>query len=724
MERDFEYTNILKHRVGGGAVAGLSLLFLIAESPVLVIFGLMGGMAGLAYTLATCTLEGPIKRSEGRLEAELRTLAARQDKVKKERDRVKAELALLEAHAAKMKSDAETLKANVKTQFDTDIKAARKALAQEFRDKGDDLAADYARKVKSLEDEKLDRIKFHKARLIGDNAQLFKRCEELESLLEQRDEYLKREFNRRLESYGNAYEEMQKAIMAQGATVGEARAAFEAQYQALIDERDRLAQEVRRLRAPKRFRRSTDNDLRGNKILDFFKKKGVLLEGEDWEARFNHTDYYLYPMPNVSFEDVKKHLVDMQVSLGFITMPKLSAESGCIKLTVKVDNKPTAIEIPQTSLKRVEKTVDLANHLRIVGPSGSGKSTWLDNVIWLGINLWPQANHTILDPKYPFTEWSNIKPDFKNDECVTKIQEIGLSMAERFSEANKVADAYGADSDEFSRYLDALSYELFVIDEAQDLYRRAKKCDRTLGNRKNELANGVRDSLLECLNVGRALKVKSYFITQSAKCSKINLNEDDFDNAVSIFLGASISYALSAELKDSYSKEKLDLVKTEFSKRKEMGQQYLGLVSDLERDDLYLFELPRPGFYFERVMHSRPPSAQSPGPATKQGQTLAAQSAQPSPENRAEESSPEKSANGTIGVSSSAQKNRTETAEGHPQPLAQDLQAILKQGSHCPHCGVHSAVFKNKKPTKKGEVSVRCKTPDCESKGVFKWKVI
>ncbi|NEP16879.1 MAG: hypothetical protein F6J97_08225 [Leptolyngbya sp. SIO4C1] len=699
-----ETTNFRNHRFAGGAFTALSLLLLLAETPILFVLALMGGMGGLGYLLATATLETPIRRAESRLDAAQRAIDERSASIKAERADLKEKLRLTNARLDTMHAEAEQMKAELRSEYDRDIRAARKALADEFRQQGLALEASYAEKIKDKDSYMLERIKHHKSKLIGDNQQLHERIEQLETLLQQRDTYLLEEFNKRLQGYDADFKNLKDAALSQAQNVGEARAAYEAEFQALRDERDRLVKEVRRLMQPKRFRRNTDRDVVGNKILDFFKSKGVLLEGEDWSERFNHVDYFLYPMPSTSVDQVKAQLEDLQIHLGVFSRPKAVIEDGFIKLTVQVGNQPKAVEIPSTPLTRVEKSIDLANHLRIVGPSGSGKSTWLDNVIWLGLSLWPTANHTILDPKYPFTQWSNIKPDFKNDECVTKIQEIGSEMAERFSEANQVADEHGADSEGFSRYLDGLSYELFVIDEAQDLYRRAKKCDRTLGNRKNELANGVRDSLLECLNVGRALKVKTYFITQSAKCSKINLNEDDFDNAVSIFLGASISYALSTELKDSYSSEKLSLVRAEYVKRKELGQQYLGLISDLERDDLYLFELPRPGFYYERVMHSRPPSAPVPVPPSERAETIDAPMAPSSTKIESEGASTESAPDGT--------------------ESSTDLAQLLEQGTRCPHCGTKSNTYKRKTPTKKGEVTVRCKTPNCRSNGSFKWKVV
>ena len=321
---EIQETNIRLHRFGSAGFAGFSLLLLLIDAPVFVLIALGGFLAGGSYSLATVTLSDTIKSGQSRLQRWCKLLDERQvsldkrDKdLKAEREKVKTALAEVQDRLKGIQQEAIEIKDAVKVECDREIKARRAALAAEFEQLGDDQAAELALKIKAANDDALKRIKFHKSRLIADNAELHSKIVELETQLEQRDNYLLEEFNKRLDTYREGYTEMNAAIECQGRTVGEAKAAFEAQYHALIDERDRLAMEVKRLSAPKRFRRNTDNDLRGNRILEFYREKGIALEGEDWDAKFNHVDYFLYPLQGAGVASVKLHLEEMIVALGF-----------------------------------------------------------------------------------------------------------------------------------------------------------------------------------------------------------------------------------------------------------------------------------------------------------------------------------------------------------------------------------------------------------------------
>ncbi|NEZ68410.1 hypothetical protein D0962_37810 [Leptolyngbyaceae cyanobacterium CCMR0082] len=689
-----------QHRVVGGstALSGVLSLALLAN-PITDVLGVILLCSGLGYSMATQLLAAWTRDEEKRLNhkataQEMRFESDRQ-KLKAELKAVKDERVAIAEQIKQVEQRRDSYQAKLKAAFDNEVAQATQFLGDEAKARIAQLETEYAQKAEDADRRALVRIKKHKSQHREYERQLHTRIADLEKTCVQHDEYLRAEFDRALAGTDSILEEEIIGIQS-------------AKKQALaeIHERDLIIERLKGMveanSAPKKFRGSSADDQIANQVIDILLGAGIKVHGDNWDRKYHQLILWVESESAVTLE-IESQLERIEIDLGLYKRPSVAIDRGLYKFVLDTDQKVVNKEVPTTPLTRVEATVDNANHLRIVGPSGSGKSTWLDNVIWLGKLLWPTANSRILDPKYPFTEWSNLTPDFKNDECIEAITTIGDEMRERFKSANGVADKYSNDSPEFRCYIEQLSYELFVIDEAQDLHRRSKACDRKLGNRKNELANGVRDSLLECLGVGRALKVKGYFITQSAKCSKINLNEDDFDNCVSIFLGASINYALNKELKDSYSSQKLAKVESEYRKRKEAGQQYLGLISDLEGDDLYLFKLPQPGHYHNRVMRSQTGVATLPTVATVNAETLTEESTQLAQETRATAALPE-------------------IAHNLPT-VSPDLASLLKQGTHCPDCGTHSTSYKSKKPTKAGEVRLRCKNPDCQNE-YFKWKVI
>lgn len=687
---------INQHRLVGGstAISGVLSLALLAN-PVTDALGILLLCSGFGYSLATHLLSGWSRDEERRLNQKAST---QNQTYEAKVARCKAELKLLREDQSALTTqikEVEQRKSDYKKELDkafqSEIEKATLILGEEANNRIHELEKDYQERLIDADNKALARIKKHKSTHRKYEQQLHARITQLEREVVEHDEYLKAEFDKTL---GDT-----DALLA-----GEIKGVRIAKQQALdeIQERDLIIERLKGMveanSAPKKFRGSSADDQIANQVIDILLSAGIKVHGDNWDRKYHQLVLWVEPEAAVTAE-IESQLERIQLALGLYKRPAVTIDRGLYKITLDTDAKAESNEVPSTPLTRVETTVDNANHLRIVGPSGSGKSTWLDNVIWLGKLLWPTANSRILDPKYPFTEWSNLTPDFKNNECISAVTAIGDEMRERFKAANELADKHSNDSPEFKRYIEQLSYELFVIDEAQDLHRRAKAADRKLCNKKNELSNGVRDSLLECLGVGRALKVKGYFITQSAKCSKINLNEDDFDNCVSIFLGASINYALNKELKDSYSSQKLTKVESEYRKRKAAGQQYLGLISDMENDDLYLFELPPPGHYHNRVMHSQTVLA------PVQLKTVHSSEAQSQQDIES-------------GAKAECIQNPTTSA-----PATSSLDALLETGTHCPNCGTHTNSYKKRKPNGKGNVSAVCKNSECDRK-TFSWKVI
>jgi hypothetical protein len=442
----------------------------------------------------------------------------------------------------------------------------------------------------------------------------------------------------------------------------------------------------------------TDNMI-GNRLIDFLAKHGSTYGAFHHEREGHNGRLKIWlTMIDAPLKRAQDSIDDMEAVLKLWAKPMVKVDKGMHLFMLATEQEHKVIQLPADNLNRFEKDFDKANHIRLVGPTGSGKSTFLDNLIWLGRYMWPTAKMELLDPKAPFTVWQGgITPDHKNLECVGAIENISYELQSRFNGANKVAEKFGNESDEFSCYIDRLAPYLFVLDEAQYLYRIAKAEDAKQ-TPKGKLANLVRDSLLDCLGVGRALKVKGYFITQSAKCAKLNMNEDDFDNATSIFLGSAISNALDGELRGAFSDTKLSKVRAEYIHRKQLSQQYLALVSYSESDTLYLIQAPQPGFYHSRVLTAQ--EASDPGTAQK------VQEAQ------------------TLNSSEVQQGTEAGTALPITQPVSDADPACTQPSTPakgkavCPSCATFSDTIRNSKVNSLGKVKFTCKNRDCK-KQVF-----
>ena len=440
----------------------------------------------------------------------------------------------------------------------------------------------------------------------------------------------------------------------------------------------------------------TDN-AHGNRLIDAMAKRGCTYGAFHHEREGHNGRLKVWlTLIDSPLQKAQNALDDIEADLSLWATPSVKVSRGMHLFTLATEQEHKKIQLPADNLNRFEKDFDKANHIRLVGPTGSGKSTFLDNIIWLGRCLWPLAKMELLDPKAPFTVWQGgIVPDFKNMDCVSAIANISERLQMRFADANKVAEKHGNDSDEFNRYVEALAPYLFVLDEAQYLYRMARGEDQKTSPKGKE-ANLVRDSLLDCLGVGRALNVKGYFITQSAKCSKLGMNDDDFDNATSIFLGSAIGNALDGELKGEFSDAKLSKVRAEYHHRKQLSQQYLAMISYSESDTLYLIQCPQPGFYHNRFLQAQ--TDFDPG-AQVEGQN-------------AERSECREGQQGATGESTQFVPMAVPT----PAP-AYSRAAPIKEGqAACPSCGVFSETIRDGLANSLGKVKFACKNKACKKK--------
>ena len=247
----------------------------------------------------------------------------------------------------------------------------------------------------------------------------------------------------------------------------------------------------------------TDN-IMGNRLIDALAKQGSIYGAWHHEREGHNGRLKVWlTMVDAPLSRAKDALEDLEAELKLWAKPAVKV-SGMHLFTLATEQEFKAEEKFEGNLNRLEKDFDAMNHIAWSVELAAAKP-FLDNLIWLGKLLWPNAKMDLLDPKAPYTIWQGgLKPDYKNLECVEAIQGISVELQNRFRQANKIADEHGNDSPEFEAYQKALPPYLFVLDEAQYLYRMAKaedSKDKPKGNR----ASIVKDSLLDCL----ALVVRS-----------------------------------------------------------------------------------------------------------------------------------------------------------------------------------------------------------------------
>ena len=168
---------------------------------------------------------------------------------------------------------------------------------------------------------------------------------------------------------------------------------------------------------------------------------------------------------------------------------------------------------------------------------------------------------------------------------------MAKKMKERLADARKQHKETGV-VPEYPRHI-------FAIDEATVAYSDAKLLD--MDERKGEkLAVNFGVSVASVLRLGRALGFKGYLLSQTMLVSKLGLNNGDYGNATCIFLNGMIDRALKGDLRDLFEADDITAIEKELERRREQSQKYIGLVADANTGELFLFEMPRPGFYHDR----------------------------------------------------------------------------------------------------------------------------
>lgn len=503
--------------------------------------------------------------------------------------------AKLSTAAGQLQSKAQAQLAHLEATLRRDL-AEAKRLIQAAAEK---RIADAESAAASAEVDKLAKIKARNAEHRRREQYLLSKIEELKETIEQRDTQLREEFTKAIQPYEELYEELDAALAVYAQGVEGARSEFTIQYQSKLEEVDRLHTELRQYRNPSPFRGVSKADIVGNKLIDFFMARGIVLDAERCEAKLDRSIIWVRPR-GTTLEGIKTHDEDLQLAFELIGKPKIEIDSGCLKFELPDARIETPRELPEPAPERLLEALAKSNHVRINAPTESGKSTLLDNVLNAYRILHSgEFELTLLDPKYPFTPWQGHQPNYKGfDQCLNGIVALSRTIEARLNEARECADK--------GEPIPSYQPHLFAVDELEALHDDALEAD---GNKKGDVTKGLEKAIRTGLKVGQGLTlekgkgIKVLYITQSPLCSRIGLNKDDFDQSTNIYLGTNIAIVLqdSGELDNKIPDAKRRSLQREYEARLAEGQTYIMLVRMPNGGECFLMKMPTPGYWYQRA---------------------------------------------------------------------------------------------------------------------------
>lgn len=212
------------------------------------------------------------------------------------------------------------------------------------------------------------------------------------------------------------------------------------------------------------------------------------------------------------------------------TIPTTDLKNSQITVTIDIsgiDRDASKNPIKAVASDYLLHVVSASNHFRLSGPTDSGKSTLADNLIGALSLTFGGFRVVLLDPKYPFSEWTTFHPDYKGfRDCLNGIAEIGDRVDARLEEAKRLVEQ--------GKPIPDYEPELIAVDELEVLYDEALVIDDYTASGKSPSQKKLIQSLRKGLKVGRGLTkakgngIKVMYVTQSPLCSRIGLNRDDF----------------------------------------------------------------------------------------------------------------------------------------------------------------------------------------------------
>lgn len=308
------------------------------------------------------------------------------------------------------------------------------------------------------------------------------------------------------------------------------------------------------------------------RIIEFYYQQGILADYVDsWTE--NEYDLIRIKPRSGAKEQFHKLADELQLELRLDRSPVVSLVQGsvqikvdtrCIDTRIKTDE-PKVIEAPTNYL---EIAVKAAPSFRINGESGSGKSTLAMNLIATMRNELGGCDVTLIDPKYPLSEWDFI-PKYRGiDEAYAGLEEAAQLVETRLKLARE--------DKENGKELRNFKPALYVVDEI----------DWVINHYGVDAANLLRTTL----KVGRALKVMILYLGQTPLCSRLKMNRDDFRHSANFYLGENVPAGIDEVVHSSALKHDLE---SQYTLRQESDNKYFALVK-YPGKSAFIASLPKP----------------------------------------------------------------------------------------------------------------------------------
>lgn len=318
-----------------------------------------------------------------------------------------------------------------------------------------------------------------------------------------------------------------------------------------------LMERVQLYQMPKRARGTSRLEVISNRCIDFYYERGIMTDYVDsWTD--NEFDLIRIKPRSGGKEQLEKLVEELQLELSLDVKPTFSIVQGTCQIrldTRGIDTRPSNSKpkITEPHFDFLKAAVGSAPSFRINGESGSGKSTLANNLIAAMQQELGGCDVTLVDPKYPLSEW-DIPARYKGiDEAYDGLKEAADLVESRLKLARE--------DKENGRPIRKFKPFLFVIDEIDWII--------------SHFGKEATEQLLITLKVGRALNVMILYIGQTPLCSRLKLNKDDFRHSASFFLGENIPAGIGEVVLDGALKNELE---AQYTLRQDSDNKYFCMV--------------------------------------------------------------------------------------------------------------------------------------------------